>query len=83
MSDFIVFKLVIFDENQLIMQKQIFIQDKKDKTIYHSLTEVIKIEIPSQGNYDLYFRNGDSIRVSQYFNGINILDIVELVKINN
>ena len=65
------------------MQKQIFIQDKHDKQVYHSLTEVIKIVKASTGIYDLYFRDGSSVRVSQHFQGVNILDIVELVKIDN
>ena len=64
------------------MQKQIFIQDKHNKQAYRSLTEVIKIENPSSGIYDLFFRDGYSVRVSQYFEGVNILDIVELVKID-
>ena len=53
-----------------------------NKQIYHSLNDVIRIETPSQGIYDLFFRSGFSIRVSQYFQGINILDIVDLVKID-
>ena len=64
------------------MQKQIFIQDKFNKDVYHSLTEVIRIEKVSTGTYDLFFRNGSSVRVSQYFQGTNILDVVELVKID-
>ena len=64
------------------MNKQIFIQDKFNKQIYHSLNDVIRIETPSQGIYDLFFRSGFSIRVSQYFQGINILYIVDLVKID-
>lgn len=64
------------------MNKQIFIQDKNNKQVYHSLTEVIKIENPSLGIYDLFFRNGSSVRVSKYFEGVNILDVVELVKID-
>lgn len=65
------------------MQKQIFIQDKHDKQVYHSLTEVVRIVKVDTGIYDLYFRNNSSVRVSQYFQGVNILDIVELVKIDN
>jgi len=65
------------------MQKQIFIQDKHDKQVYHSLTEVVRIVKVGTGIYDLYFRNNSSVRVSQYFQGVNILDIVELVKIDN
>ena len=64
------------------MQKQIFIQDKYNKDTYHSLTEVVKIVKVGTGSYDLYFRNNYSVRVSQYFQGVNILDIVELVTID-
>lgn len=64
-----------------IMTKQIFIQDKNDSNTYHSLTEVIKIQKVSSGIYDLFFRNGQTIRVSQFVNGTNILDVVELVMI--
>jgi hypothetical protein len=65
------------------MKKQIFIQDKFNKEVYHSLSEVIRIEKVSSGIYDLFFRNGSSVRVSQYFQGTNILDIIELVTIDN
>ena len=65
------------------MKKQIFIQDKFNKDVYHSLTEVIRIVKTGTGIYDLFFRNGDSVRVSQYFQGTNILDVVELVKIDS
>jgi hypothetical protein len=64
------------------MQKQIFIQDKYNKDTYHSLTEVVRIVKAGTGIYDLYFRNNSSVRVSQYFQGVNILDIVELVTID-
>lgn len=64
------------------MQKQIFIQDKYNKDTYHSLTEVVRIVKAGTGIYDLYFRNNSSVRVSQYFQGVNILDIIELVTID-
>ena len=64
------------------MQKQIFIQDKYNKDTYHSLTEVVRIVKAGTGIYDLYFRNNSSARVSQYFQGVNILDIIELVTID-
>ena len=65
------------------MTKQIFIQDAKNKSIYHSINEITKIEIVSSGIYDLYFKNGSVVRVTKYFEGKNILDIVDLITINN